>query len=142
MATKSTHKKPKFDRKRLAEKLEDLSEKVASRGIFVVRENEYGQWDLYDYSQDIVIFDNLPNKDVANTICNSYNKNRKYTVPRKNRIVKICNQISKHSTDCIYYIHTIQNTTDYEKYVYTNTRLQTANHHIKCLMQDLNRSLI
>ena len=138
MATKSTHKKPKFDRKQLAEKLEDLSEKVAARGIFVVRKNDYNQWALYDYSRAIVIFDNLPNSDIANAICDSYNKNRRYTPARVNRIIKVCNEISKHSTDCIFYIHTIQNTTDFEKYVYTNTRLQHSKHQIKKLIQDLN----
>lgn len=142
MATRSTHKKPKYDRKRLAEKLEDLSEKVAARGIYVVRKNDYNQWDLLDYSQNQVIFDSLPNRDVANKICESYNKNRKYGVSRIIRIKNICKEITKHSNDCVFYIHTIQNTQDFDKYVYTNTRLQQSKHRIKHLMKELTQSLV
>lgn len=141
MATKSTRKKQSYNRKQLAQKLEDLSERVAARGIYITRKNNFNQWDLYDYAHDVIIFDNLPNRDIAEIICARYNKNIKYGHVRQNKIRKICDNISKHNTDCIFYLHTIQNTDDFDKYLHTKTRLQYAKDQIKKLIQDLNRTL-
>lgn len=142
MATKFTHKPTNYNRKKLAEKLEDLSERVAARGIYVVRKNDYNEWDLYDYGRGQVIFDNLPNKHVAQRICDKYNSSsRKYSIVKQRTIRNLCKEISKHNMDCIYYVHTMQSTESYERYICMKTRIQFAKDKIKKLMQDLTSSL-
>jgi len=139
--TKSTRKKPSYNRKQLAEKLENLSDRVASRGIYISRKNDYDQWDVYDYGRDNVVFDNIPSRDIAEKICERYNKNLKYSTLKHAKIRSICNNISKHSTDCIFYLYTIQHTDDFDKYLHTKTRLQYAKDQIKKLVSDLIRTL-
>jgi 3-methyladenine DNA glycosylase AlkC len=142
LAIKSTPKKQSYNRKKLAQKLEDLSERVAARGIYITRKNEYNQWDLYDYAQNVVIFDNLPNKDLAEQICARYNKNSKFGRQRQSKIRKLCNEISKHNIDCMFYLYTMQNTNDYDKYLCIDTRLQCSKHQIKKLIADLTQTII
>lgn len=141
MATKFTHKKPAYNRKKLAQKLEDLSERVAARGIYIVRKNQYNEWDLYDYGKDTVVFDSLPNESVAQRICDRYNKSKKYGLEKRRKIFELCREISKHNMDCIFYVYNMKNTDDYDKYVCMQTRMQYAKDRIKKLMGDLTSSL-
>lgn len=141
LATKRTRKKQNYNRKDLAKKLDAISERVAARGIYIARKNIYDQWDLYDYAHDTVVFDNLPNREIADRIADKYNKNKKYQLTKQGIIKKICTAISKHNTDCIYYLHTIQNSQDSEKIFYTETRLQIAKDHIRELIRELNHTI-
>jgi hypothetical protein len=142
LATKFTHKKPAYNRKKLAEKLEDLSQRVADRGIFVVRKNDYNEWELYDYGRDRVIFDNLPNKQIAQRICDKYNASRKrYSLDRQRKIYNLCREISKHNMDCVFYLHTMQHTEDIDKRITTSIRMDFAKENIRRLIRDLTSSL-
>lgn len=138
MATKSTLKNTKYNRKQLAEKLDNISGRVAARGVFVVRKNNYNQFDLYNVTLDVVVFDNLPNKHIAEKVRDRYNSNKKYQYDRQQKIRRLCNDISKYNTDCFYYLYTIQNSTDGEKIQYTYTKLYVAEDRIKELILELN----
>ena len=141
MAIKSTLKNTNYNRKHLAKKLDDISTKVAARGIFVVRKNDYDQYDLYDVSHDAIIFDNLPNKHIAEKIRDKYNSNTKYHKKKQASIRKKCNDIGKHTTDCIYYLHTIQNSAEYQTVLSAETRLQYSKDQIQKLIRELSRNL-
>ena len=141
MAIKSTLKNTNYNRKHLAKKLDDISTKVAERGVFVIRKNDYNQYDLYNVTQDIVIFDNLPNKHIAEKIRDKYNANTKYPNKKQALIRKHCNDISKYTTDCIYYLYTIQNSPEYQTVLSTEFRLQLAKDKIKYLIRKLSLDL-
>lgn len=135
--TKSQHKNKKFSKEEIAHKLEDLSNRVAARGIFVVRKNSYNQFDLFDYVHNRVIFDNLPSKALANKICDKFNNNKKRNSINVKKVRKLCTAISKHSVDCVFYLHTLDNSTDLVKRHATFTRLELSKAIIESLIKEL-----
>lgn len=105
MATKSTHKKKKFNKKQIAEKLDNLAERVSSKDIFVVgRNGEY--YTVVDYKSGKIKFNHLPNRKVANKICNRVNR-KKLSNETIKEIYSLIEYYYKLQTDCTFYSHTI-----------------------------------
>ena len=143
MATKSTLKNKKFNKAELAKKLDKLSHDVAQRGVFVARKNKYAEFDVFDYVNKQVYYDNFPNQETAQTMCNTLNKRKKSQgLPYVSKKIKeVCNSISKHNTDCAHYLHIITTTDDSFRRVALETRLKESQGVLKFLMKDL-RALI
>lgn len=108
MATKSTHKKKKFNKRDLAKKLDRLAEKVSSKDIYVVGRNEE-YYTVVDYKTGKITFNHLPTRTVANKLCNRVNRKK---LPKEviKEIYKLLQQYYYLRTDTEFYNHTIANT--------------------------------
>ena len=139
MATKSTRKSTKFNKAELVNKLDQISKNVARKGIFVARQNKYNQYDVFDYANKKLYYDNIPTKDIAQSICDRLNKRKnKYAIPhRSKRIIELCDNISKHNIDCLHYLHIITTTKDEFKHTALSIRLKESQLTLKHLMNDL-----
>lgn len=139
LATPHTPKNTGYDRKHMVKKLGQLADSVAARGVYVVRKNQVGQWDLYDHIKHLVILDNLPDQDIAERIARKYNNSKHIQFSElHHKISTVCNRISKHTTDCVHYVHTLQQTTDAHKTVCIKIKLQHARYSIRYLTHKLS----
>lgn len=125
MATKSTHKKKKFNKKQIAEKLDKLAERVSSKNIFVVGRNEE-YYTVVDYKTGKITFNHLPNRKVANKICNRVNKKQ---LPKDviKEIYTLLDYYYKLLNDCQFYKHTIEHTSNDATLLTAISRLELSN---------------
>ena len=122
MATKHTHKKRKYNPKFVAKKLEKLSSNVAKKGIFVVKKTKTG-YDIIDYIKKDVLVADVPFSKTANNFCNSLNKDGKTGIAELTRHVNVYH---KHTTDIMFYKHTIRTSKDTTKVFTAGVRMQDS----------------
>lgn len=116
MATKSTRKKPQFDKAVIAKKLDEISKNVSQRGAHVVI-NHDGLFNVFEALNKRVVLHSIPQKSLAQTLCVRLNqsKNGKYapltsTAIRKTQdyILQYCDVLN----DTLFFKHTIKKTND------------------------------
>jgi len=125
LATKYTRKKQNYNKKHLAKKLDDLSNKVAKRGVYVVRPAEPG-FNIVNYINNSVYVHNVPFKNTAKSICQTLNDKNAVSKPSSERIQKDCDQFYKHYNDIHFYKHTMKTTKLMERRLIAQTRMDES----------------
>ena len=105
LATKYTRKKQNYNKKHLAKKLDDLSNKVAKRGVYVIRPADPG-FNIVNYIDNSVYVYSVPFKRTAKAICKTLNDKKIENKPQPERIQKECDYFYKHYNDIHFYKYT------------------------------------
>ena len=137
LATKYTRKKQNYNKKHLAKKLDDLSNKVAKRGVFVTRPADPG-FNVVNYINNSVYVYSVPFKKTAKAICKILNDKDAVSKPSPERIQKECNNFYKHYNDIHFYKYTIKTTKVMEKRLIAQTRMDESVGMLKNIRQQLS----
>lgn len=130
------HKKKDFDKQLIAKKLDKLADNISKRGIFVVNKGlRYFQ--ILNYTNNNIIFDEIPNKEIANSLCNTLNSNKNTGTSWMKEVKDLLKYYAKLDYDCIYYTYTIENTDDAVLRDITNMRREVTVDAIKRTVQKL-----
>ena len=110
LATKSTLKKNKYNKRELAKKLDKLAEKVSSKDIFVVsKPNDFYAVLNYKTQQPFIL--DIPNKRVADRLCGKANC-KPLSRDTLKRIRRLLDDYHRYFTDTLYFQHTITKSSD------------------------------
>ena len=137
LATKYTRKKQNYNKKHLAKKLDDLSNKVAKRGVFIVRPAKPG-FNIINYVNNEVYVYSVPFKNTAKAICKLLNDKDAVSKPSSERIQKECDQFYKHFNDIHFYKYTIKTTKIMERRLIAQTRMDESVGMLKNIRQKLS----
>ena len=136
MATKSTHKKNKFNKNELANRLEKLAEKVSSKDIYVVGKDHNGFYAVVDYKSSKIVYQDIPTRGIASKMCSKLNQ-RPYTVEKVKEIYQHINTYHKHFTDSVFYHQTLTCTEEPLTYYSTLDRINVANARMRYTVSKL-----
>lgn len=137
-AIKFTHNEIKSNKFELSRQLDKLTNKVLDRGIYVIEKNNYGFYNLVEYTKKKSIIADIPGYKLADSICNSFNNRHS---SKKNNPAFVQSMISmyhKLNNDCMFYRNTITTTKDDFKREVTITRLDIAVQQLKSVYKELS----
>jgi len=140
LATKHTNKKQNYDKK-LLEKLDTVTTKVASKNFYTFAKNAQGFFSLIDYKRDLIIINNIPTEPLAEKMCKRYNAGKYYNYHVKHRLINLMDYYSKLYYDSLYYERTISESKDEVLRSTAMFRQQIAQERMKKTVRDL-RALI
>ena len=123
MATKHTRKKSNYNTKHVAKKLDKLAYSVAKRGVYIVKKTKIG-FDIINYISKSVIVSDIPFSNTANSFCDKLNKEKGLVSIIE--LTKHINMYHKHSTDIVFYKHTIRTSDDPGQVFTAGVRMQDS----------------
>ena len=125
MATKHTRKKRNFNKKHIAKKLGNITDKVAKRGVFVAKKSDPG-YDVINYITNEKYAENVPFLKTAKSICTTLNDKTIGSKPNSSSINRLCNLFYKHLNDINFYKHTIYTSKDLDRKLIAQTRMEES----------------
>lgn len=128
LATKSTHKRKKYNKKFLAKKLDGLAKKVAKRNVYVVEKTDPG-YNIVNYIDKSVVVQNVPFLNIAKSACTSFNKSEEEV--KGYHMQQHVDKYFKHYMDLQFYKHTIKHSDDVVKVFTAGVRMQDSLDFIK-----------
>lgn len=115
MATKSTRRKPQFNKQEVAKQLEEISHNVTKRGAFVVVYTD-GLYNVFEALSKKVVLHSIPQKRLAQTLCVRLNlpksKGVQWNSLQKTRTQKYILQYCDVINESMFYKNTIKTSTD------------------------------
>lgn len=115
MATKSTRKKPQFNKQEVTKQLDKISISVSKRGAFVVV-SAGGLYSVFEALSKQVVLHSIPQKRLAQTLCVRLNlpnnKSSKWTRLKTSKTQKYILQYCDVINESLFYKHTIKTTDD------------------------------
>lgn len=137
LATKYTRKRQNYNKKHLAKKLDDISSKVAKRGVYIIKSTEPG-FNIVNYIDNSVYVQSVPFRRTAKAICKILNDKTVESKPSPERIQKECNNFYKHFNDIQFYKYTMKSTKDMERRLISQTRMDESVGMLKHIRQQLS----
>lgn len=128
LATKSIHKRKKYNKKHLANKLDGLAKKVAKRNVYVVEKTDPG-YNILNYIDKSILVENVPFLNVAKSACDSFNKSEEEV--KGHHMQKHVDKYFKHYMDLQFYKYTIKHSDDVVKVFTAGVRMQDSLDFIK-----------
>jgi len=125
LATKHTRKKRNFNKKHIAKKLGNITDKVAKRGVFVAKKSDPG-YDVINYITNEKYAENVPFLKTAKSICTTLNDKTIGSKPNSSSINRLCNLFYKHLNDINFYKHTIYTSKDLDRKLIAQTRMEES----------------
>jgi len=125
LATKHTRKKRNFNKKHIAKKLGNITDKVAKRGVFVAKKSDPG-YDVINYITNEKYAENVPFLKTAKSICATLNDKTIGSKPNSSSINRLCNLFYKHLNDINFYKHTIYTSKDLDRKLIAQTRMEES----------------
>lgn len=133
----STRKKHNFDPKHIGQKLDQLASKVIARGIHVVEKNEYGFYNIIEYTKKTAIVVGLPSYTVASNICEILNNKMRSRYIDLSQIQRTADTYNKLDNDCLFYKHTLAKSQDAMKRAVVYTRLDLTIQRMRSIRHEL-----
>lgn len=128
LATKSTHKRKKYNKKHLANKLDNLAKKVAKRHVYIVKKTDPG-YNIINYIDKSIVVENVPFLKVAEKACKNFNL-EKEKINGKHMQTHV-DKYFKHYMDLQFYKHTIKTSQDKVSVFTAGVRMQDSLDMIK-----------
>ena len=128
LVTKRTRKNKKYNTKKLAKGLDNIANKVAKRGIYVVVKADVG-YNLIDHKKKVTLVESHPFKRQLEKLCAELNKSKEE--PRIGGLQRHIDNYYKHYNDIQFYKHTIRTSEDKVKVFSAGSRLQDSLHYLK-----------
>ena len=125
LATKYTRKKRNFNKKNLAKKLDNITNNVAKRGVFVVKKTDPG-FNVVNYINNKVYVENVPFNTTAKQLCKLLNDKKQTDKPDATRVSRLCDKFYKHYNDIHFYKHTINTSKDLQRKLIAQTRMEES----------------
>ena len=135
MATKSTPKKKNYNKQALAKKLDNLAEKVSSKNIFVVSKSK-DEYAVLDYKTQQPVITEIPNKLVADKLCDKSNRKAFGTQILK-EIKFLISEWQRYKTEILFFKFTIDKSPDEVTVESARHRLDLTNARMKIIMKKL-----
>lgn len=144
MATKSTRKKPQFNKADIAKKLDEISTKVSQRGAHVVVNNG-GLYAVLEALQKRIVLHSIPQKHLAETLCVRLNqptsKGSRPTSTTMQKTQKYLLDYCDILNNSLFYKHTIKMTKDDFRREVAFVRLDEAVHKGKYILTKIKGML-
>lgn len=129
LASRSTHKKVKLNKRVISKKLDNIAKNVAKRGVFVISYNKStGMFEVIEAVTKRVVLTHLPNKNLANVLCVRLNQQKLHQKTiREGHLFRrpqaIINKYVDLKNECMFYRHTMKTTKDDFRFESTRHRL-------------------
>lgn len=104
-------------------------------GNIIIRNNKHG-YVIIDRDQNKTVYKTF-SKRAALAIAKNYIEDKSFE-----KIVNLDQKYEKHSNDCVFYLHNIQNTKDENKKEMLEHRLDTSCFEIQLLKDNLDRIIL
>lgn len=144
MATKSTRKKPQFNKAEVAKKLDEISKNVSQRGAHVVINNN-GLYAVLEALQKKVVLHSIPRKHLAETLCvrlnQPINKGSKPTNTAMKKTQRYLLDYCDILNNTMFYKHTINVAQDDFRREVAFVRLDEAVHKGKYILNKIKGML-
>jgi hypothetical protein len=115
LATKSTRKKPQFNKQDVAKQLAEISHNVSKRGAFVVVYTD-GLYNVFEALSKKVVLHSIPQKSLAQTLCVRLNLPKTKTATwarlKTSKTQKYILQYCDIINESLFYKHTIKTSDD------------------------------
>ena len=128
LATKHIHRRKKYNKPHLANKLDKLADNIAKRGVFITVKTDPG-FNVINYITKELVLENVPFSGVADDIIKKLNKSKE-----KISLIgyqKHIDRYYKHLNDVYFYKHTIRTSKDFTKVFSAGCRMQDSIHMMK-----------
>jgi hypothetical protein len=128
-----------FKRNQLANQLDQLTNSVIKRGIYVVtRDND--DIKIVDYLLQITKLNNIPTVDIANQLCENLNCVRRKSPPNFTRAQSLIDHSNRLISEIACYRHTLSvSKDDFKKHV-VSARLDAAAQTLKQVIFRINKT--
>lgn len=134
-ATKSTHKKKNYNKRDLAKKLDRLAENVSKKNIFVVSKSG-DEYTVLDYKTQQPVITEIPNKLVADKLCNKSNRTA-FSRLKLKEIKHLISEWHRYKTETLYFQFTISKSTDEVTVESAKHRLDLTNARMENVVKKL-----
>lgn len=138
MATPHTRKKPRFDTRSVARRLDHMLDTVVQRGVYVVKRLDHQHYQVVEVKTQRLMIDHIPYKKAALSVCDKLNQRQQR--PGSEHLQGISlkfRHLGKLINDCVYYAHTVNSTPDIVTRGAITARLHLARASIAQIEQSL-----
>jgi len=119
-----TNTKP-YNKKKLIKSLDRIVTNVAKRGVFVVNKID-DSFCVQNYVSKAIVIDDIPIREVAEKICDIYNKNKKLRIESITKLRILVNRYHKYKTDILFYRNSMEIEKDSSKFEIFEARFYLA----------------
>ena len=137
-----------IDKKHLSVKLELLSKNVAKKGMFFVSKNKHDSntFSVIDVKTKKPFLDDILTYDLAHSVANMLNRTEINALKQKRENVlrylkRYQREVEKHIVDMMFYTHTLDTTTDADRFFITQTRLELSKSRFEQLIAKIRSGL-
>lgn len=128
LATKSTHKRKNYNKKHLANKLDNLAKKVAKRDVFIVKKTDPG-YNIVNYVTKQILVENVPFLNVAKRACKTFNASKEKV--NGSSMQKDVDVYFKHYMDIQFYKNTVKTSQDKNRVFNAGVRMADSLDYIR-----------
>jgi hypothetical protein len=138
MATPHTNKKPRFDTRNIARRLDTMLDTVVKRGVYVIKRLGHQNFAVINTRTGKAIVKRIPLKRIAEQVCDKINSRRlALRSDCYDNATRKFQLYGKLMNDCACYMHTLDRTTDTVTRAAISARLSEA----RAAMNQIERSL-
>lgn len=123
-----THKK--IDKRKLAAKLEELTDNIANRGVYIAIPQD-SWYVVIDYVTRSVVLNEIPGREVADKIAQRFNSFKKVPGQKVTKAREIVSGLHKYGNDIEFYRNIIKNSTDQDRINTALVRLNLAKQYLE-----------
>lgn len=135
MATK--YSKKKFNNKKLAKGLDDITNKVARRQGYFFTKNNFNFYDVINIVTNKKVLVDIPFQRTASAVTKRLNTKDHAQGVSVDRLQRLCQNFHKHYNDTIFYNHSLDTTKDSFKKQIVISRLDLSIAYLKNIKEDL-----
>lgn len=128
LATRYTHKKKKFNKNDIANKIDKLATNIAKRGIYLVKKTDVG-YNIINYVTKTIFVKDIPFQNVANRYCKTLNSTKEQLSPVN--IQRHIDLYHKHYNDIQFYKYTFKTSEDKVKVFTAGVRMAESLQFVK-----------
>lgn len=128
----------KIDKRKLAAKLEELTDNIANRGVYIAVPQD-SWYAVMDYVTRTVILNEIPGRDVADKIAQRFNAVKKLPSQKINKARDLISGLHKYGNDIEFYRNILRNSTDRDRIDTALVRLNMAKQHLEKHVRDVNK---
>lgn len=131
-----THKK--IDKRKLAAKLEELTDNIANRGVYIAIPQD-SWYAVIDYVTRSVVLNEIPGREVADKIAQRFNSIKKVPGQKVTKAQEIVSGLHKYGNDIEFYRNIIKNSTDQDRINTALVRLNLAKQYLEKHIRDVSK---
>lgn len=128
----------KIDKRKLAAKLEEITENISTRGIYIAVSSG-GFYNIIDYVTKTAIVNEVPDRDIADKLATRMNHYKKLPAHKIKKAHELVNGLHKYGNDMEFYRNIIRKTDDEVKKDTAIMRLNLARQYLEKLIRDVSK---
>jgi hypothetical protein len=128
---------PKYKKKSLVNKLDNITKNVSKRPVYVVKKQKDGNYALIHYFNNKILIDEIPFARSAKSLASVIHRAKKVDEHTLAKFRSKMDNFYKHYNDALFYKHTMSTTKDQTKFFSTEARLDLTIMYLKEAKQSL-----